>query len=301
MKLIPNSVTQSIGRQILMAKKQSPHILFAAGVVGVLAGTVLACRATLKAGPILDEFQADIEGVKAEHQIRQGVVFGETGKKPTEGDYRKDLAYVYLRDSAKVVWLYAPAVVVSGLSLAALTGSHVTLVKRNTALTGAFVALTNVYSEYRDRVKAEIGEEREQELHLGLVREKSKDAEGKAITKLVRDPNKFSLYARCFDEYNPNWKKTNEYNRMFLLGHQNYFNHLLQARGHVFLNEVYEALGFEHSQAGQIVGWVISDAGDCFVDFGIFERDSTRFVNGWEPSIWLDFNVDGVIWDKIGG
>ena len=37
-------------------------------------------------------------------------------------------------------------------------------------------------------------------------------------------------------------------------------------------------------------------------DFGIYnlyDEAAKDFVNGYEPSIWLDFNVDGVIIDHI--
>ena len=65
------------------------------------------------------------------------------------------------------------------------------------------------------------------------------------------------------------------------------------------MNEVYEHLGFEHSSPGAVVGWVLGDKGDNHIDFGIFEAHSSRFVNGDERSIVLDFNVDGVIYDLI--
>ncbi len=61
-------------------------------------------------------------------------------------------------------------------------------------------------------------------------------------------------------------------------------------------------LGVERSGAGAVVGWVVSKTGDNFVDFGIFNGDNSEaraFVNGREGSILLDFNVDGVIYDKI--
>ena len=98
------------------------------------------------------------------------------------------------------------------------------------------------------------------------------------------------------------WSKEPEYNLIFLRCQQNYANDLLKARGHVFLNEVYDMIGVPRSKAGSVVGWILTgNAGDHFIDFGIFDdEDNIRdFVNGREGSILLDFNVDGVIYDKI--
>ena len=115
----------------------------------------------------------------------------------------------------------------------------------------------------------------------------------------MADPNKLSVYARMFDETSTEWSKTPEYNMLFLRSQQAYFNNMLQAKGHVFLNEVHDALGFERSQAGQAVGWVLSKDGDNFVDFGIYNAENSGFINGDSRYVLLDFNVDGVIWDLI--
>ena len=88
---------------------------------------------------------------------------------------------------------------------------------------------------------------------------------------------------------------------MFLRNQQQYANDKLRANGYLFLNEVYEMLGIQKTQAGQIVGWVYDDKnenGDNYVDFGMYDvnRSTCRdFVNGYERSILLDFNVDGSI------
>jgi hypothetical protein len=87
-----------------------------------------------------------------------------------------------------------------------------------------------------------------------------------------------------------------------LRGQQQFFNDLLIRRGNVFLNEVYDALGIERTQAGSVVGWMISENGDNYIDFGFYDGDSERaraFVNGNERSVLLDFNVDGVIYDRF--
>ena len=92
---------------------------------------------------------------------------------------------------------------------------------------------------------------------------------------------------------------------MFLKHQMNHANELLKCRGHVFLNEVYDMIGIPRTKAGQIVGWIYDEknpVGDNFIDFGIFDetkQKSIDFVNGYERTILLDFNVDGVIYDKI--
>ena len=113
----------------------------------------------------------------------------------------------------------------------------------------------------------------------------------------------YSQYARFFDDSNLNWHKNAEYNLMFLLQVQNYANEKLKAQGYLFLNDVYEMIGIPRSAAGQVVGWIYKENntdGDNYVDFGIYKTEkNAKFVNGFENSILLDFNVDGVIIGKI--
>lgn len=277
-KFIPKVLTKSTGRAVLKLQKNSPHILFGIGVTGVVGGTVLACRATLKLHDQVDKFQEEV-----------------AANKEAEG---KDLAKVYVKNTAKIVNLYTPAIVVGGIGLACLTGSHVQLTKRNGALTAAYVGLMQAYEEYRGRVREEVGEEKEIELFHGAYTQ-TLEHDGTVWDVKVVDPNKLSQYAKIFDESNANYVKDAEINRIFIQCQQNYFNTLLQVRGHVFLNEVYQHLGFEHTSAGSIVGWAVNKNGDNFIDFGLFEAHSSRFINGDERAIILDFNVDGVIWNLI--
>ena len=92
---------------------------------------------------------------------------------------------------------------------------------------------------------------------------------------------------------------------MFLKDQQRYANDLLKSKGCLFLNEVYEMIGLPRTKAGQVVGWIYDEkhpVGDNFVDFGIYDLYNEKkrdFVNGYERSILLDFNVDGDILDLI--
>ena len=69
------------------------------------------------------------------------------------------------------------------------------------------------------------------------------------------------------------------------------------------LNDAYNALGFESSTAGSVVGWVMGEGRHNSVDFGLLNvrKKGTRdFINNeYEPYIILDFNVDGVVYDLI--
>lgn len=298
----PNEVSAKIGRSTLVARKHSPTMLFAAGVVGVVATVVMASKATLKAGPILEESKKKIEQAKAAKALDD--------EKYTQTDYQRDLTVAYTTMSIDAIKLYGPAVVVGIASVAALTGSHVILNNRIGALGAAYAALDKGFTEYRKRVLDEFGEEKDQEFRRGIrTREITEvDEDGKKKKRKVKEvvPDAVSGYACWFDDTNKNWDVTPELNFLFLRSQQTFVNQLLQANGYVFLNEVYERLGLKKTTAGQIVGWVRdSEKGDGYIDFGIFNRSADvdavyDLVTGDEKGILLDFNVDGPVYDLIG-
>ena len=111
-----------------------------------------------------------------------------------------------------------------------------------------------------------------------------------------------SDYARFFNEGCAPWTNDPELNKMFLRQQEKYATELLKKRGYLFLNEVYDMLGLPRSKAGQIVGWLYDEnnpVGDNYVDFNLYSEQNEDFINQYEKSVLLDFNVDGVILDKI--
>ena len=288
-------------------QKHSPEILAGVGVVGVVASTVMACKATMKLNNILEESKETRDKIK---EVENNPAYED---KYTPEDAKKDLTINYMQTSMKIAKLYAPAVLLGSASLGCLLASNDILRKRNAALSAAYMTVDKGFKEYRQRVAERFGEEVEKEIRYNIKAEEiettvvNEDGSEVTIKETVKtmDPNLYSDYARFFDEFNPNWQNDPEYNLMFLKSQQQYANDLLKARGRLFLNEVYDMLGMERSKAGQVVGWVYNEAnpsGDNFVDFGIYDlhKERTRaFVNGLEPSILLDFNVDGNIWDLM--
>ena len=291
MRFIPTAITKVIARQALITEANAPKLLFGAGVAGSVASTVLACRATLKLDAVLTTAKEDLYVAKnIEHNDY------------SESDRQHDTVIIYARSAARVARLYGPSVLVGSAAIACLAKSHNILQERNLALTAAYAAIDRAYSGYREQVIERYGEEEDRDL-----REKAATAElaafddsGQAVPKRL-DPNGHSVYARFFDQMSPSWSKEAEYNLIFLRCQQNWANDLLKARGHIFLNEVYDNLGIQRSRAGAVVGWILHEDHDNFVDFGIFDNtgEARDFVNGREGAILLDFNVDGVIFDKI--
>ena len=288
-KYIPKSVTNKVGRTALHISKRSPSLLFVGGLVGVAGGTVLACRATIKASDALDEFKQEVDALK-----EAGV---ESSVSPA--DYKKDLAYVYTKNTLVIAKLYAPAVLVGGIGIACLTTSHIQLKNRNNALMAAYATLSAAYENYRGRVREEVGTEKELDLYHAASTEKILGPSGKEIAVKAADPNQWSPYARFFNESSDHFQDDQELNRLWVQCQQEYLNNLLRARGHVFLNEAYDALGLERSSAGQVVGWVINGEGDNFIDFGLFSAYHAKNYDAREPTILLDFNVDGVVIDRL--
>jgi Family of unknown function (DUF6353) len=293
MRLLSETMVRGLGKHALTLRKTSPTIFFVGGVIGMIGSTVLACRATLKLEETLDENKKKVQAVQ-EFQ----------NEKYSQADREQDTAILYIRSAIAVAKLYAPAVLLGSASIGMLTQSHNILVKRNAALAAAYTALDKGFREYRARVVDKYGEDEDLELRYGSEKVTIKDPEtGKNKTVSRVGPDGASIYARFFDQYNPNWSKDPEINKLFLRSQQSFLNNLLHARGHVFLNEVYDSLGFDHSEAGSVVGWKLHNGGDDFIDFGVFHAevpDHVRhFVNGREGSVLLDFNVDGLIYNKI--
>lgn len=96
--------------------------------------------------------------------------------------------------------------------------------------------------------------------------------------------------SQIFDSSSIYWTKNKMHNRIFLQAQEEYFNHMLRVRGHVFLNEVYDALGFFRTPEGQRLGWLYEK--DAYISFGL-KADQD------EDSYELVFNVHEEIWDKI--
>ena len=278
----------------LIFQKNLPEIMVGIGITGTVVATGLACKATLSIEEELDHIQESSTEIK---NTPDDMI-----------DKPKELTKVYAKGAARIAKLYAPAAIIGAASIGSIIYGHDILRKRNLAMAACYELVDQSYKSYRSRVAEKFGDEVEKELCYGLTKEDieytetAEDGTEKTRKKkgaVVDTGSAGSPYSVRFNEGCINWKNNAERNLYFLRMMQSEANDMLNARGHLFLNEVYDLLGFPRTKDGQLVGWI---RGGNDVDFGIytvFGKENNDFTNGYSPTCILDFNVDGLIYNKI--
>ena len=311
-EIMKKNAVMALNRVGLHLKKRSPEIMIFAGVVGTVASTVLACKATRKIDTILEPAKKDILKI---HEVHEGKLELEDGVEYTEKDYKTDLVKTYALTSLKFAKLYAPAASVGIVSIASILGGYNVMRKRYVASVAAYTAVNESFRKYRSNVTERFGKDVDRDMLYNI---KAKKLEGTVqdgdLESGINKKAKFadadeqrSEFARFFNSDSRSWENSFEYNLMFLKAQENLANDILKSRGHLFLNEVYDMLDIPHSQLGQAVGWVLNnETGDGYVTFGLptdeevyLERIADDGNKKYARAIPLDFNVDGVVWDLI--
>lgn len=300
---ITTKVTRGLNKAGFQLKKHSPEILIVAGVAGAVTSAVMACKATTKLNDILEESKEQVDKIHEAMEHPENLP-----EEYTEEDGKKDLTIVYTQTAVKLLKLYGPSIVLGGLSITAILTSNNIMRKRNIAIAAAYTAVDKSFKDYRGRVVERFGKDLDRELRYNIKKEEveetivdEKTGKEKTVKKTIDVANDVSEFAKFFDDGCTGWTKDPELNLALLLKQQAFANDKLKANGYLYLNEVYDMLGIPRTKAGQIVGWIYDEKnpiGDNYVDFGIFDSNKVKnrdFVNGYERTILLDFNVDGNI------
>ena len=305
---VSTSAAKFAGKAEFTIKKNSPEIFLWTGIVGFVGTIVLAHRAACRADEVLEFHRRKIKDINDAKEIADADPEGEMSYDVEI--YRQDKAIQYLKTTGSIAKLYASTIAVGTLSLACILTSRNIMQKRYLGVVAAYNGLSAAFEEYRKRVRDEYGEGLDKHFRYGTTydelpvydengkKTKEKEQVEKTETGMVMQTDDS---CRFFDSSNPNWDKNPTFSMMWLRGQQNILNDILHTRGHVFLNEVYDALGFPHTPQGAVLGWIDGEGDDC-IDFGLYDPNKEsvrRFVNGVDNVIMLEFNHDGVIWDKI--
>jgi archaellum component FlaF (FlaF/FlaG flagellin family) len=292
----------------MKTKKNSPTILMITGIACGMGTVVAASIASTKVGKTTAEVKENVE------QVNKALETGVTnaGESYSEEDSKKDLRIIYIQAGLKYAKLYAPAAALGALSIISLLASHNIISKRYVAMSAAYASVDKSFKEYRKRVVDRFGEDTDTELRYGVKAETKEvtvtdpeTGEVKTVNQstLISDPNLTSDYAVYFDKTtSTEWDEIMDMNYYFISAQESVANKKLDAtifngRKGIFLNEIYDMLGLPRTAAGQIVGWT-TDGPDGYIKIKIHRVE--REVNGEViPSLVLDFNVEGNIWDRM--
>lgn len=302
----------------LKLKDASPKIMVIGGTIGLVAAGVIAVKKTINEyDAVIEQHNENLKKIK---ELRAAAQEGEEvllpdGSEYTEDDYKKHLAFTYIRTGGKLIKVYAPALVLALLSVFSILKGYKIIEGRHLAAVAEAYGLRETFKKYRGRVAERFGEAVEQELFVDgehqLITEEETDpetGETKNVTKdtLVakRPPEECDVYSYIFDAANCpyTWNRHPGYNYQFLVQMQNQANDYLRRHGSITLNEVLKALGFQDIPAeAMTLGWMLDNPtgyGDNDVRFGICplgDYDDVGCFKGGLPDYVLNFNCDGDI------
>lgn len=310
-KTIKTNFHRNIKLLELNAKHYSPEILLFLGIGSGVAAGVIACLKTREANDILVEAKEKIDNI---HKRKEEPLGPEDVY--CEEDEKRELINVYSSTAFKLAKTYAVPVGLGVFSIASILTSHGLVRKEAMCYAAAFSASNMEFKRYRKGVAEKYGEKADREIFYGINKEKrtvkkvdengNEHEEEMEVNISDRMCGNYSSYARPFDETNDYWLPDSTYNLDFLRRAEVTLNSKLMRDGYVYLNDAYELLGFPKTLAGQVIGWVydksddpIGDNAICFNIYDMNDESKREFLQGREKAIWVDFNVDGNIWELM--
>lgn len=307
---IKNTIATTAAKVKFQAIKHSPEIFMWTGIVGTIASTVMACKATPKVVDHVSELK-DLRN-RVNIGVEKGFLYNkESGMQVqyTDEDAKKDILIIYTQTAAKIAKEYLPSLIIGTLSVGSIVHSHNILNKRNVALASSYAALSEGLNSYRKRVSNAVGEDIEEKLFNGVDVNK--------VVKTIKDENgneqevevfeteddvdaTQSPFSRFYDDGCRGWTKDPDANLMFLRRVEMEANDKLRLNGYLFVNDLYKMLNIRKTAAGQQFGWVYKhkDGTTGYVDLGLYDihnKKAREFVNGLERVFLMNIRPDGDI------
>lgn len=210
--------------------KNSPTILTALGVAGLLSTVVLAIKATPKAVLIVEmEEKYRLENFQDE-------------------DY--NTLPIPPLDIVELTWReYVPTVAMGLATIACMVGSNHINLRRNAALASLFSITETALREYQAKVVEQIGEKKEEKIR-GEISQDHLDANPMNKSSIIITGK--GQYP-CFDFFSKRYFLSDI---EALKKAENIFNQRLLRSGWLGINEFYEEIGLEGIELGTEMGWI---------------------------------------------
>lgn len=248
-----------VNNALKMVKANTPEILTAIGVGGVISTGVLAAKAAIKAS-----------------NPKYDVVY--VGAQPSKKKV--------MLDKAKMKWkVYVPPVLSGAATIAAIIASNKTGGRRTAAAVTAYSLTEKAFTEYRQSAVEKFGESQERRMRDDMAQ--AKVSENPVTNREVLVVGKGQVL--CFDSRSVRYFRSSmeELKRA-----QNDINYQLNHERYVSLSEFYIMIGLPVNKESVYNGWTL-DRGLMELDI------STTISEDEEPCLVIDFNYVAPLHDEI--
>lgn len=297
------SITTAFYTGVARISKHAPTILSVTASAGVIATGYLAWKAGTR-------FE-DVEGRDWDRRkecLRNADTIPDEDVPKIERKNR----ILFILDTVRTI---APAAIVGAATITMIYFSNSISKKRLAAMGAAYATLQTAFDGYKRTMVEALGKESVDKIlkpklpNVGKSAEEILSSDNKSDAANVSDAVVNSLkalspYARIIaEESSTCWDPNEDYTSQNLAAVQLWANRRLERKGHLFLNEVFDQLGLSRTREGAVVGWLKNGEGDNYVSFGDFDASIYRVPSDdytrVDSNFIVDFNVDGVIWDRI--
>lgn len=297
------SITTAFYTGVARISKHAPTILSVTASAGVIATGYLAWKAGTR-----------FEDVECRDWDRRKECLRNADTIPDEDvpKIERKNRILFILDTVRTV---APAAIVGAATITMIYFSNSISKKRLAAMGAAYATLQTAFDGYKRTMVEALGKESVDKIlkpklpNVGKSAEEILSSDNKSDAANVSDAVVNSLkalspYARIIaEESSTCWDPNEDYTYQNLAAVQLWANRRLERKGHLFLNEVFDQLGLSRTREGAVVGWLKNGEGDNYVSFGDFDASIYRVPSDdytrVDSNFIVDFNVDGVIWDKI--
>lgn len=297
------SITTAFYTGVARISKHAPTILSVTASAGVIATGYLAWKAGTR-----------FEDVEGRDWDRRKECLRNADNIPDEDvpKIERKNRILFILDTVRTV---APAAIVGAATITMIYFSNSISKKRLAAMGAAYATLQTAFDGYKRTMVEALGKESVEKIlkpklpNVGKSAEEILSSDNKSDAAHVSDAVVNSLkalspYARIIaEESSTCWDPNEDYTSQNLAAVQLWANRRLERKGHLFLNEVFDQLGLSRTREGAVVGWLKNGEGDNYVSFGDFDASIYRVPSDdytrVDSNFIVDFNVDGVIWDRI--
>lgn len=297
------SITTAFYTGAARISKHAPTILSITASAGVIATGYLAWKAGTR-----------FEDVEGRDWDRRKECLKNADIIPDEDVPKIDRKnrILFILDTVRTV---APAAIVGAATITMIYFSNSISKKRLAAMGAAYATLQTAFDGYKRTMVEALGKESVEKIlkpklpNVGKSAEEILSSDNKSDAANVSDAVVNSLkalspYARIIaEESSTCWDPNEDYTSQNITAVQLWANRRLERKGHLFLNEVFDQLGLSRTREGAVVGWLKNGEGDGYVTFGDFDASIYRVPSDdytrVDSNFIVDFNVDGVIWDRI--